>query len=150
MFAQFVKPNADQLATPEDIKELWAANLGKGRVLLLLEYADHLFPKPGSQNAGAGAREATLLKEWARNEPSQTGVWVVMSAQSDQALHPRVLTMLGSSKAEIMPPDAPGRGLILRAPCMENQLGARRRGGSWSAPGVPAFVSCARSFARRR
>jgi len=126
VFAQFVKPNADQLATPKDIKELWAANLGKGPVVLFLEYADHLFPKPGSENAGAGAREATLawLEEWARNEPSQTGVWVVMSAQSDQALHPRVLTMLGSSKAEIMPPDAPGRELILRAACMENQLGA--------------------------
>jgi hypothetical protein len=48
VFAQFVKPNADQLATPKDIKELWSANLGKGPVVLFIEYADHLFPKPGS------------------------------------------------------------------------------------------------------
>ena len=126
VFAQFVKPNADQLATPKDVKELWSANLGKGPVVLFLEYADHLFPKPGSENAGAGARESTLawLEEWARNEAWQTAVWVVMSVQSEQALHPRVLAMLGSSKVEVMPPDGAGRELILNAACSENQLGA--------------------------
>ena len=127
VFAQFVKPNADQLASAKDVKELWAANLGKGPVVLFIEYADHHFTKPGSENAGSGSREATLawLEEWARNEASQTGVWVVMTAQSEQNLHPRILSMLGSSKVEVTAPDAGGRELVLQAACTENQLGAK-------------------------
>ena len=123
-FAQFVKPTADQLAAAKEVKEFWASVLGKGPTVVFVDYADHLFTKPGSENAGSGSREATLawLEEWSRNECWQTGVWVVLSAQSEQNLHPRILSLLGSSKIEITSPDTAGRELILNAACVENQL----------------------------
>ena len=123
-FAQFVKPTADQLAAAKEVKEFWASVLGKGPTVVFIDYAEHLFSKPGSENAGSGSREATLawLEEWSRNEAWQSGVWVVLSAQSEQSLHPRLLSMLGSSKIEITSPDAAGRELILNSACAENQL----------------------------
>jgi SpoVK/Ycf46/Vps4 family AAA+-type ATPase len=124
VFAQFVKPPADQLASAQGIRELWAAHSGGAAVVFFIDYADQVFARAGDQE-GAG-REATLawLEEWSRHEPNQSGIWVILSAQSDQNLHPRILAHVGSSKIEIAPPDTAGRLLVLANACEENQLPA--------------------------
>lgn len=125
-FAQFIKPTADQLASAKDVKALWSAV--KAPAVLFVEYADQLFPKPGSEQDSPGAREATLawIEEWTRREPWQSGVWVVMTAQQEKNLHPRVLAVLGGSKIEVTAPEAvPDRQKLLALACAENDLPGR-------------------------
>jgi SpoVK/Ycf46/Vps4 family AAA+-type ATPase len=121
-FAKFVKPTADQLASAQGIRDFWAAQSGRGKIVLFVDYADKIFARAGD-NEGAG-REAILawMEEWSRNEPGKTSVWVVMSAESDQNLHPRVLQELGGSKIEIKTPDESGRTLIIATAGRECQL----------------------------
>jgi SpoVK/Ycf46/Vps4 family AAA+-type ATPase len=125
-FAQFIKPTADQLTSAKDVKALWSAV--KSPAVLFVEYADQLFPKPGSEQDGPGAREATLawIEEWTRREPWQSGVWVVMTAQQEKNLHPRVLAVLGGSKIEVTAPETvPDRQKLLALACAENDLPGR-------------------------
>lgn len=132
VFAEFVRVDADRVASAQEVKNLWNHYRGGGPVVLYLDYADQLFPKAGSENAGAGTREGTLawLEEWSRQDTAQSGIWVVMSAQNEQGLHPRVLAMFGSSRIEIAAPKAPGRALILHNACIDNQMDIK----------VPAWV----------
>ena len=125
--AQFVKPASSRLGTAKDVKELWTEVARGGPTVLFIEYVDQVFAKPGSEHDSPGAREATLafLEEWAHHEPWRSRVWVVMSAQSEQNVHPRVLALLGSSKIEVAPPDTTGRELILQRACTDNELPGR-------------------------
>ncbi len=124
VFAEFVRVDADEVASAQAVKQLWTEHRGGGPVVLYLDYADQLFPKAGSENAGAGTREGTLawLEEWSRHEAARSGIWVVMSAQSEQGLHPRLLAHFGSSRVEVAAPDARGRSLILANACIDNQM----------------------------
>ena len=122
-FAQFIKPTADQLASAKDVKAFWSAV--KPPAVLFVEYADHLFPKPGTEQDSPGAREATLawIEEWARREPWQSGVWVVMTAQQEKNVHPRLLAMLGGSKIEVTAPETVAdRAKLLALACAESEL----------------------------
>jgi SpoVK/Ycf46/Vps4 family AAA+-type ATPase len=128
VFAPVVKATANQLAAAKDVKEFWTANAAKGPVVLFIEYADHLFPKPGSEQDNPGAREGTLafIEEWTRREPWQSGVWVMMTAQQEKDIHPRLLALLGGSKIEVTPPDTvAGRERLLALACTENELPGR-------------------------
>ena len=127
-FAQLVKPTADQLASAKEVKAFWAGSTTKTPVVLFVEYADHLFPKPGSEQDSPGAREATLawIEEWTRREPWQSGVWVVMTAQQEKNIHPRLLALLGSSKIEVTPPETvEDRTKLLALACIESELPGR-------------------------
>ena len=127
-FAQLVKPTADQLSSAKEVKAFWASATTKTPVVLLVEYADHLFPKPGSEQDSPGAREATLawIEEWTRREPWQSGVWVVMTAQQERNVHPRLLAILGSSKIEVTAPETVAdRAKLLALACVENELPGR-------------------------
>ncbi|HEV2269194.1 MAG TPA: AAA family ATPase [Steroidobacteraceae bacterium] len=127
-FAPLIKATADQLASAKDVKEFWASNAAKGPVVLFVEYVDHLFPKPGSEQDSPGAREATLawIEEWSRREPWQSGVWVVMTAQQEKNIHPRLLALLGGSKIEVTAPETPAdRAKLLALACTENELPGR-------------------------
>jgi SpoVK/Ycf46/Vps4 family AAA+-type ATPase len=127
-FAPFIKASADQLSSAKDVKAFWASNAAKGPVVLFVEYADHLFPKPGSEQDSPGAREATLawIEEWARREPWQSGVWVVMTAQHEKNVHPRLLAILGGSKIEVTAPDTVAdRTKLLALACTESELPGR-------------------------
>ena len=127
-FAQLVKPTADQLSSAKEVKAFWASATTKTPVVLFVEYADHLFPKPGSEQDSPGAREATLawIEEWTRREPWQSGVWVVMTAQQEKNLHPRLLALLGSSKIEVTAPETVAdRAKLLALACVENELPGR-------------------------
>ena len=121
-FAQFVKPTAEQLASPQSIRDLWASLMPRRPVVMFIDYADQVFARVGDQNSAG--RDATLawLEEWSRHKPSETGIWVVMSAQNEDKLHPRVLAQVGGSKIEIKPPDKAGRELIIANAIRENQL----------------------------
>lgn len=63
VFAQFVKPTADQLAAPQSIKDLWAAQIGRAPLVLFVDYADQVQSVGGHvgrecgepASAGAGA-----------------------------------------------------------------------------------------------
>ena len=128
VFAPVIKATADQLASAKDVKEFWTTNAAKGPVVLLVEYADHLFPKPGSEQDSPGAREATLafIEEWTRREPWQCGVWVMMTAQQEKDIHPRLAALLGGSKIEVTAPDTvAGREKLLALACNENELAGR-------------------------
>jgi SpoVK/Ycf46/Vps4 family AAA+-type ATPase len=122
VFAQFVKPSTEQLASAQRIKELWAAQAAHAPVVLFVEYADKVFARSGEQETAG--REATLawLEEWSRHEASKTGIWVVMSVQDDKQLHPRIFDHFATSRIEIKPPDAAGRALVMAAAARENQL----------------------------
>ncbi|HEY1890898.1 MAG TPA: AAA family ATPase [Steroidobacteraceae bacterium] len=128
VFAPVIKATADQLASSKDVKEFWTTNAAKGPVVLFVEYADHLFPKPGSEHDNPGSREATLafIEEWTRREPWQCGVWVMMTAQQEKDIHPRLLALLGGSKIEVTAPDSlAGREQLLALACNENELPGR-------------------------
>lgn len=127
VFGQFVKPSAEQLASAKDIKELWSTCAGRGPTVLFIDHADQVFARPGSEHDSAGVKEsvAAWLEQWSKHEAALTNVWVVLSAQSEQNLHPRILAQLGSSKIEIVAPDAAGRQLVLQAACLENELPGR-------------------------
>ena len=128
VFAPVIKAAADQLASAKDVKEFWTTNAAKGPVVLFVEYADQLFPKPGSEQDSPGAREATLafIEEWTRREPWQCGVWVVMTAQQEKDIHPRLAAVLGGSKIEVTAPDTvAGREQLLALACTENELPGR-------------------------
>jgi SpoVK/Ycf46/Vps4 family AAA+-type ATPase len=125
-FAQFIKPTADQLGSAKDVTAFWGAV--KSPAVLFVEYADHLFPKPGSEQDSPGAREATLawIEEWTRREPWQSGIWVVMTAQQEKNVHPRLLSVLGGSKIEVTAPEsAADRAKLLALACAENELPGR-------------------------
>ena len=127
-FAQLVKPTADQVSSAKEVKAFWANGTTKTPVVLFVEYADHLFPKPGSEQDSPGAREATLawIEEWTRREPRQSGVWVVMTAQQEKNVHPRLLALLGSSKIEVTAPETVAdRAKLLALACVENELPGR-------------------------
>ncbi|HJS88357.1 MAG TPA: AAA family ATPase [Steroidobacteraceae bacterium] len=126
VFAQFVKASADQLGSAKDVKAFWAAV--KPPAVLFVEYADQLFPKPGSEQDSPGAREATLafIEEWTRREVWQSSVWVIMTAQQEKSLHPRLLALLGSSKIEVTAPETMAdREKLLALACAENELPGR-------------------------
>jgi len=127
VFAQFLKPAAEQLSSPQAIRELWSAHLGRQPVVMYIDHADHLFASPGSPHESSGGKEATLalLDEWSKHEPATSSLWIVLSAQSDRNLHPRLLSRLGSSKIEISAPDAAGRTLILSAASADSELPGR-------------------------
>ena len=128
VFAPVVKATADQLSSAKDVKEFWTTNAAKGPVVLLIEYADQAFPKPGSEHDSPGAREATLafIEEWTRREPWQSGVWVMMTAQQEKDIHPRLLALLGGSKIEVTAPDTvAGREKLMTLACVENELPGR-------------------------
>lgn len=117
----FVKVTAEQLSSARSVRDLWKT-IGEGSVLFV-EHADQIFAKPGADNDG-GSREGVLawIEEWSRNDPVRGGKWVIMSARSDQALHPRILAQFGSSKIEITAPDAAARAQLLAFACAENEM----------------------------
>jgi SpoVK/Ycf46/Vps4 family AAA+-type ATPase len=127
VFAQFLKPSAEQLSSPQAIRELWSAHVGRQPVVMYIDHADHLFASPGSPHESSGGKDATLalLDEWSKHDPATSSLWVVLSAQSDRNIHPRLLSRLGSSKIEITAPDAAGRELILNAASAESDLPGR-------------------------
>jgi SpoVK/Ycf46/Vps4 family AAA+-type ATPase len=121
--ARFEEVNAAMLNSAEKVEALWNKSRGKP-VVLFVENAERVFPRPGSENEGAGTREATLawVTEWGKLPPAQSTVWVVMTVQNEKELHPAVLNQFGSSRIEVTAPDTAGRQLILRKACKENQL----------------------------
>ncbi len=114
---RFEEVTASKLATPDDVKKLWAASRGKQPVVLYVDYAERIFPKPGSENQGGSSREVTLewISQWQQLEAYQSRTWVVLSAQNDQDLHPAILSQIGGSKIEVTSPDATGREIICAA-----------------------------------
>ncbi|MBL8270650.1 AAA family ATPase, partial [Steroidobacter sp.] len=136
VFGQFVKPSAEQLASAKEIKDLWSAHGGRGPTVLFIDHADHVFARPGSEHDSAGTKEAVAawLEQWSKHEAALTNVWVVLSAQSEQNLHPRILAQLGSSRIEIAAPDTAGRQLVLHTACLENQLPGKAP--QWVAEGA--------------
>jgi SpoVK/Ycf46/Vps4 family AAA+-type ATPase len=122
--ARFEPVNAVVLSSPDAIKGLWDRYRGKENVVFFIENAQNVFPRPGSENQGSGTREGTLawVNEWSKAEPRQSHVWVVITASSDQELHPAILSQVGGSKIEVTSPEAAGRELILGNACRENQL----------------------------
>lgn len=122
--ARFEQVNPATLSSPDEVKAFWEKSLGNDPVVLFVEYGERVFPRPRSENEGAGTREATLawLTEWGKHEPRQSRTWVIVTAQSEQDLHPDMLMQFGGSKVEIRAPDTAGRELILRNACRDNQL----------------------------
>jgi SpoVK/Ycf46/Vps4 family AAA+-type ATPase len=122
--ARFEQINPATLNSADVVKTLWEKSRGKDPVVLFVDYAEHVFPRMGSENQGSGTREATLawITEWARMEPRQSRVWVIMTAQNDSELHPGILSQFGGSKIEVEAPDDAGRELILKAACRDNQM----------------------------
>ena len=116
--------NGARLTSAEEVKTLWEKSRGKNAVVLFVQNAERIFPKPGSENVGGGTREATLawLTEWEKQEASQSRVWVVMSAESHEELHSGIVSQFSDSKIEIAAPDTPGRVTILKSACKENKI----------------------------
>jgi SpoVK/Ycf46/Vps4 family AAA+-type ATPase len=123
-FAEFVPVDASGLKEAKDVKALWGQYRGKGPVVLFVEYADQVFPKAGSEHAGGGTRETTLawIEESSREEAARSGIWVVMTAQREDGVHPRILAQFGSSRIEVRAPNATGRALVLGKACRDNQM----------------------------
>jgi SpoVK/Ycf46/Vps4 family AAA+-type ATPase len=117
---------ATTLASPDAIKSLWDRNRGKNPVVLFVDHAEQVFPKPGSENQGSGTREGTLawLSEWGKASPGQSRVWVVLAASSEKELHPSIASQIGGSKFEVPAPNQQGREIILRNASRENSLPA--------------------------
>jgi SpoVK/Ycf46/Vps4 family AAA+-type ATPase len=124
VFAEYSKVPVEVLSDPQSIKEMWGMCAGRGPLVLHIDHAETIFPRPGSTHDNGRAKDATatFLQEWSKYEASTTGVWIVFTASSDQDLHPRILSHLGSSKIEITAPDSVGRELILNAAAVENEL----------------------------
>jgi SpoVK/Ycf46/Vps4 family AAA+-type ATPase len=123
--AKFEQVPAATLTSANEIKKLWDKARGsKGPVVLFVEAAERVFPKPGSEHAGGGTREGTLawLGEWEKVEAHQSRVWVIATTQNEADLHPGFLSRFGSSKVKIENPDAAGREAVLRAACRESEV----------------------------
>jgi SpoVK/Ycf46/Vps4 family AAA+-type ATPase len=116
--------DAARLTSPDEVRKVWAKVSGKEPVVLFVDYAERVFPRPGSRNEGAGTREATLawLAEWEQHEAHQSQAWVVLTAESEQDVHPAILNRLGGSRIEVAAPDAAGREQVLRQACRESQV----------------------------
>lgn len=121
--ARLEEVDAATFNSAQAVKTLWEKSRGKP-VVLLVESAERVFPRPGSENEGAGTREATLawVTEWGKLAPAQSMVWVVMTVQNEKDLHPAVLSQFGSSRIEVTAPDTAARQLVLRTACRENQV----------------------------
>ena len=124
VFAEFVRVEGEQLASAADVKEFWNTWRGAGPAVLYIDYADHVFPQPGSAQDTPAARESALawLEEWSRQEAAQSRLWVIMSTERRGSLHPRLASQFGSSIIEIRSPDAEGRRLVLDTACDEAGL----------------------------
>ncbi len=111
------------LNSAKAVRDLWEKSRGKDPVVLFVDYAERVFPKLDPKNGGP-TRDATLtwMSEWAKFEPRQSRVWVVMTAQSEQDLYEEVLAKFGTSKIEITSPNNAGREMIFRAACREFQV----------------------------
>ncbi len=135
--AHFDQADPAKLSSADDVQALWQNKRGRDPVVLFVEYAERVLPRPRSEHEGTGTREATLawMTEWGKHEPRESRVWVILTAQTDQDLHPAVLTQLGGSKIEIGAPDAGGRELVLRTACRENQLAGDLPGWTVGATG---------------
>ncbi|MDB6061140.1 MAG: ftsH 2 [Verrucomicrobiaceae bacterium] len=124
VFAKFVKISAADMTSAKEVRELWAAQHDEESVVLYVDYSEQIFARAGD---GEGANRETMLawlEAWSEHDIAHGNIWVVMSAQSDQALHQNILGHFGSSKIEVGAPDAKGRATILRNACNENQLQA--------------------------
>jgi SpoVK/Ycf46/Vps4 family AAA+-type ATPase len=119
--AKFQQINPSKLTTADDITALWEkSRSGEARVLYIAN-ADTAFPQGGHNDASREALE--FIAEWEKHEPSESRVWVVMTAQSDQNVHKEVVRQIGkNSKIEITSPDAAGRTMILRQACRAHQV----------------------------
>src|ERR1051326_7852039 len=103
--ARFEEVDGAKLTSADEVRKVWGGQRGKGAVILVVENAETIFAKPGSENAGSGTREAALawVAEWQKQPASQSGIWVIMTAESDQAIHPNVLREFGGAKIEVSP-----------------------------------------------
>jgi SpoVK/Ycf46/Vps4 family AAA+-type ATPase len=127
--AKFQQINPSKLTTAEDITALWEKSRGGEARVLYVANADTAFPQGGHGDASREALE--FIAEWEKHEPSESRVWVVMTATSDQNVHKEIVRQIGkNSKVEITPPDAAGREMILRQACRTHQVTAS----------VPEFV----------
>jgi hypothetical protein len=82
--ARLEEVHAATVNSAQDVKALWERSRGKS-VALLVENAERVFPRPGSENEGAGTREATLawVTEWGKLPAAQSMVWVLMTVQNE-------------------------------------------------------------------
>ncbi|HET6472704.1 MAG TPA: AAA family ATPase, partial [Pseudomonadales bacterium] len=122
VFGEFVKVSNAELTSVDAVKELWSKYRGGTPTVLFVEHAETVF---ASDSAGQGASRETILawlEAWTKEGPAHSRVWVVLSAQNEKALHPRIHATIGSSKIEINAPDPEGRAMILRQALSENRL----------------------------
>lgn len=123
VFGKFVRVSAAELNSVDAVKALWEEHRGGSPVVLFFDHAEQVFANPDSGQGGA-SRETVLafLEAWSLEDPGRSRVWVVLSTQTDKALHPRFTALLGSSKIEINAPDTSGRQMILEQALAENRL----------------------------
>jgi len=124
VFAKFVSISASDLATPDAVREIWSEHRGGTSTVFFVDHAEQLLPKPGSEHADGGTREATLawLEAWSQADAATSRIWVIMTARSEDEVHPRILERFSSSRVEISSPDHLGRTMILQAACHDNGL----------------------------
>lgn len=123
VFASYEKVSAAELNSVEDVKALWEHHRSGGPSVLFVDEAEHIFPVADANTQGA-SRETILawLEAWSLQDAAHSSVWVVLSASSDKAIDQRILSLLGSSKIEIRPPDGEGREMLLKQACVANQI----------------------------
>lgn len=124
VFARFVNVSATDLATPEAVENLWSEHRGQESTVFFLDHAEQLLPRPGSEHADGSTREATLawLEAWSSTDAATSRIWVIMTARSEDEIHPRILERFSSSRIEIGSPDHLGRSMILHSACQEHGL----------------------------
>ncbi|MDL0429809.1 AAA family ATPase [Marinobacter sp. TBZ242] len=122
--ASFVEITASDMRNADEVKGIWEKYRNALNTVLFIDNAEQIFAKPGSEHADGASKEITLAwtDEWARLNPAQQRVWIVLSAQNEQDLHSSILSRLGSSKIEIKAPDEAGRRLILQQACKEHEV----------------------------
>ncbi len=94
-------------------------------MVLFVDAAERVFPTAGSQNQGVGTQvTAAWITEWGKFEAYASRAWVIMSAatDSDKDTDRQIIARFGGSKFEIGSPNDPGRELVLRQACRDNQL----------------------------
>lgn len=124
VFARFIEVSIAETQSAEDVKKIWSRAKRGGPAVLYVEYAERLFPAPDSTESRRSRSEVTAawVEEWDDHPPAESDVWVIMSAASGDALHPRVLQHFSSARIPIPSPDRAGRALILEAACIRNEV----------------------------
>ena len=121
--ARFEHVTPSKIASADHIEALWTASRGTDPVVLFVPNAETVFPK---MQDGTSARDTLeWIAEWEKHEPRESRVWVVMTAQKDDAVDAAVVDHVGrDSKIAIEEPDTAGRKALLQMSCRQYQVSA--------------------------